>query len=339
MRHYSIWLKKHDSRGNQILNDLQSYKREVMEIKDKIYDKDLILPIDAEQDHEIDPDFRLCFVDGGESNKELLGASVYFIRASALLWKDQTEFIRDLDMGVIDYDEHTKERVELLRGAMEFDVAIRSVELKTPPTHIFLDGSLHVNAKKRQIKGSEYGMYRKKLVRLMKLCREKEVSLVGVSEDSTSRLFAHYISALCYIELPKFMTDSSILRMLTKDRCVCYRTIQFTPYSKFASELDEDLVVSFPTVYVQPTPLSNPLRIDVPEWEQNFDGIINLVLKLSKGSRYYGYPLPLYLVHLDVKIGPKLSEWNTRQLIHFISREDPDLYDAILRSSRKDMRF
>jgi len=40
-----------------------------------------------------------------------------------------------------------------------------------------------------------------------------------------------------------------------------------------------------------------------------------------------------------VKIGPKLSEWNTRQLIHFISREDPDLYDAILRSSRKDMRF
>ena len=92
-------------------------------------------------------------------------------------------------------------------------------------------------------------------------------------------------------------------------------------------------------MYVQPSQLSNPLRVDVPEWESDLDGIINLILTLSKGSRYYGYPLPLYLVHLDVKIGPKLAEWNTRQLIHFISKQDPDLYDAILRSSRKDMRF
>jgi len=74
--------------------------------------------------------------------------------------------------------------------------------------------------------------------------------------------------------------------------------------------------------------VSNPLRIDVPDWEKDFDGIIRLILQLSRGSKQYGYPMPLYLAHLDARIEQKHAEWSTTQLIHYLSKNDPELYET-----------
>lgn len=335
MRHYSLWLDRYKSRRDQILRNLKAYKDEVNLIKKIISDKKLILPLN---ETSADITERMCFVDGGEGITELLGASVYFIRASGLILDKigntpKEEFIRDLDIDMIDYDEHTKERVEFLRSAMEFDVAMRCIEGYNPG-YIFIDGSLYVNSGKRPVECSEYHLYRKKFSRLLKLCKNKEIHIVGVSEDSQSRLFINYLSMKYGIKFPRFMTDSSILRLISKN--TKFRTIEFTPQPIFES--DSPLTISFPTVYIQPTSLSNPLRIDVPDWEQDFNGIIDLIVKLSKGSKQYGYPLPLYLAHLDARIEEKQTEWSTKQIIHHISREDPELYDTILRERRRGFR-
>lgn len=339
MRHYSIWIDRYNKKRESLLNDLKGYKKGVDSINGAISDKNLILPLDKTKP-EIKA--RMCFIDGGEGIRELLGAAIYFIRASGLILDRRKEgidekFVRDLDMGILDYDDYTKERVELLRGAMESDVAIRCIK-EHDPEYVFIDGSLYVNSRKRPVDCEEYNIYRKKFVRLLKLCKEKKAHIVGVSEDSRSRLFMNYLSMKYHIEFPRFMTDSSILRLLTKN--TCYRTVEFTPQSKFEAEdkLNSTLTASFPTAYIQPTKLSNPLRVDVPDWEHEFSEVIRLIVQLSKGSKQYGYPMPLYLAHLDARIEQKHADWSTTQLIHYISKNDPELYDTILKERRRSYR-
>jgi len=339
LRHYSIWIDKYNKNRESLLKDLEGYKKGIESIRKTISDKNLILPLEKS---ESEIKARMCFVDGGEGIRELLGAAIYLIRASGLIL-DRTKrgnnekFVRGLDMNILDYDDYTKERVELLRGAMESDVAARCIE-EHDPEYLFMDGSLYVNSRKRPIECDEYPIYRKKFVRLLKLCKKKSVHIIGVSEDSRSRLFVNYLSRKYNIKFPRFMTDSSVLRLLAKN--TRYRTVEFTPQSKFEAndKLTSTLTAYFPTVYIQPTELSNPLRVDVPDWEHEFDKIIRLIVQLSKGSKQYGYPIPLYLAHLDARIEQKQADWSITQLIHYMSKNDPDLYDTILRERRRIYR-
>lgn len=341
------FLQQYEKRGSEILSELQEYKHTVREIEDKIFDKNLVLPLDS-KDKSLDDSHKriMCFIDGGEGIRELLGAGLYFIRASGLVYNgnlNENSFVREMDLGIIDYDDHITERVQLLRGAMEFDVAIKCIETHNPK-YIFLDGSLYVNAKKRHSASEceEYEIYRKKFFRLLKICDKDSIHIAGVSEDSESRLFVNYMANKYDIKLPKFMTDSSVLQLLCEDLKNAnknfngvYRTSEFIPQTKFEVN---DYEIEFPTVYLQPTPLSNPLRIDVPNREKNFDKIIGLIVSMSTGSKQYGYPLPLYLVHLDAKIKETQTEWATNQLISYISKRDKELYDAILREKRRMTR-
>ncbi len=340
MGHYSIWLEQYKGCRDNILEELKSYSREVDAVKGSIKGKNLIIEVD---DSNNETDGLMCFVDGGEGLREVLGAAVYFLKASGLVLEKTDEklgnerFVREVDMGLIDYDEHTKERIELLRTAMEFETALKAIE-KHNLSHLFLDGSLYVCSRRRPIECREYQIYRKRFTRLLKKCRQENIHIVGVSEDSKSRLFANYLSMRYDIKIPRFMTDSSILKMLSGNNR--YRTIEFTPCSRFEAEsrINSSLIASFPTVYMQPTLLSNPLRIDVPGWEENFPEVLSLVLDLSKGSRSYGYPLPMYLAHLDARVERKQAEWSTKQLLHHLSREEPALMDSILCKTRRDSR-
>jgi len=339
MRHYSLWLEKYGKSREDLLTNLRGYKQEVNSVKKTIEDKRIILPLDK-NGPEIKA--RMCFVDGGEGIRELLGAAVYFIRASGLVL-DKTgdavteKFVRDLDMDIVEYDDYVKDRVEFLRAMMEFSVAERCVE-EYKPEYLFIDGSLYVNSRKRPVDCEEYGLCRKRFVRLLKLCKNKGIHIVGVSEDSRSRLLMGYLSMKYGMKFPKFMTDASILRLIAKN--TRYRTIAFTPQSRFEAEDDINSMIaaSFPTAYIQPTEVSNPLRVDVPDWETEFDKIIKLIVQLSRGSKQYGYPMPLYLAHLDARIEQKQADWSTNQLIAYLSKNDPDLYETILKERRHGYR-
>jgi len=338
MRHYAIWQDKYSKNRENLLAGLKGYKKDLEPLKKLLTEKKLILPLPKTGK---DISAKMCFVDGGEGFTELLGAAVYFIKASGLVLDRSGEaqkerFERDLDISILEYDDHTKERIELLRGIMEFDVAEKCIE-EHAPEYLFLDGSLYVNFSRRPVECKEYPVYRKKFVRLLRLAQKKGVHLIGVSEDSRSRLFASHLSTKYGIKPPRFMTDSSILRLTAGN--TRYRTIEFTPYARFEShEQNGTMQVSFPTIYMQPTEASNPLRIDVPDWEKDFDKVIELINQLSKGSKHYGYPLPLYLVHMDAKIEQKHADWSTNQLVCYLSKNDPDLYETILRERRRGFR-
>jgi len=338
MKHYSIWLNKYSEIKNDILDELQTCRMEIDEAVKGIPYGELIKPLEKKKVEK----GRMCFVDGGEGIIELLGATLYFIRASGLVLEGSGEgmketFIRDLDMNLMDYDDHTKERVELLRDCIEFDVALKCVE-EHKLEYLFLDGSLYVKARKKPIKCDEDRIYRKKFVRLLKACQKQKVNVVGVSEDSRSKLLSNYVSMKYDIDLPKFMTDSSILKLLAGNKS--FRTIEFKPKSKFEADdkISDSIVASFPTAYVQVNGYSNPLRVDIADWNESMDEAIALTAELSEGSRYYGYPIPLYLVHMDAKINPKHAEWAANQLSAHIQKKDRSLYDSILGKTRRSLR-
>ena len=340
MRHYNLWLEKYASRRSQILSKFSEYKKLTQELREKIPEKELLLKINPEE--EI-PQTRLCFVDGGEGLRELMGMGIYFIRASGLLITHNCGsgkgecFERDLDMNIIDYDDYTKERVELLRDSMEFDIALNCAK-KHKPEYIFLDGSLYVKARRRPIECEEYSVYAKKFMRLLSLCKKEKIRLVGVSEDSKSKLLTKHLSQKYKVKLPSFMTDSTLLRILCGNKT--YRTIEFPTQSKIESndETTASLTAGFPTAYTQPTPLANPMRVDVPDWDNNLERAINLIAALSKGSKQYGYPLPLFLVHLDARIKEGHMEWSTDQMINYLLKADPTIADAIFRKTRRGAR-
>ncbi|MBN2251766.1 MAG: DNA double-strand break repair nuclease NurA [Candidatus Altiarchaeota archaeon] len=339
MRHYSIWLERYGKGREELLENLKGHKREIDSIKKNIRGINAIRPLKKDA---ADINARMCFVDGGEGIKELLGAAVYFIKASGLVLDRSgggiyEKFVRDLDMNILEYCDYLKERVEFLRSMMEFDVAEKCIE-EHSPKYLFLDGSLYVNASKRPVDCPEYSLCRKKFARLLKRCRKEDIHVTGVSEDSRSRLFISHLSMKYGIKFPSFMTDSSVLRLLAGN--TRYMTSAFTPQSRFGAqeELNGTLTVSFLTAYLQPTEVSNPLRIDVPDWEREFDRIMDLIVQLSKGSKQYGYPMPLYLAHLDARIEQKHADWSTTQLVHYLSKNDPELYDTILRERRHSFR-
>jgi hypothetical protein len=338
MSHLGLWLDKYSHRRTQILEHWAGVETTLSNIKKLIPEDELFRPVvDI-----ADTSSRMCFVDGGQGFRELLGLGVYFIRALGLILSKATEgghgelFIRDLDMNVIHYDEHTKERVDLLRDGMEYDVASRCI-LEHRPSILFLDGSLHVKAAKRSIKGGESEYYRKKYIRLLRLAKRQGVSLVGVSEDSKSRLLSHHLGREFGVRFPKFMTDSAILKSLSSTQT--FRSCIFTPDARFRGQnFAESVVDGFQTAYLQPSPLSNPLRIDAPSWETDFEGIISAVSMLCKGSGSYGYPLPLYMAHLDARIPPTQTDWTAKQIVQYVSKRNEHMGDAMLKATRRAAR-
>ena len=320
-----MWMHAYEKRREEITSALEVYSKKVLEVKQRVPVKEVFTDV---TDGEAGSKKLACFVDGGEGFRELLGAGAYFIRASALVWGDGSqEFLRDLDLGVISYDEHTKERVELLREAMECRLALKAVRERKPEL-IFLDGSLHVKNSLKPLDCKEYEDARSALAELLDYAKNEGVRLAGVSEDSKSRQLLRFLNKKFHAKFPAFMTDPMIMELLAGERAA--RSVEFVPPSGGTA---------FKTAYLKPSATARPLRVDAPEWEQDFDGVISEVAALSRGSRGYGYPLPLYLAHLDARITPKHADWASTRLQSHVMKNNPKFGKALMGSARRSPRL
>jgi len=319
-------MQAYEKRRDEITGALEVYSKKMLEVRRHVPVKEVFSDV---TEGKAGKKKLACFVDGGEGFRELLGAGAYFIRASALLLggDGKEEFLRDLDLGVISYDEHTKERVELLREAMECRLALKAARERAPEI-VFLDGSLHVKNSLKPLDCLEYEDARSAMTDLLVHCKNEGVRLVGVSEDSKSRQLMRFLNKKYNAKFPAFMTDPMVVELLASERAC--RSVEFTPPSGGTS---------FKTAYVKPSKTARPLRVDAPEWEQDFDGLLAEVVTLSKGSRGYGYPLPLYLAHLDARITPKHADWATTRLQSHVTKNNPKFGKALLGSARRSRRL
>jgi NurA-like 5'-3' nuclease len=330
MPHLELWLEKYGERRAEILNNWQTTVGRVENLSSELRKELIFQEIKKKETiHQ-----SMCFVDGGEGIRELMGLGVYFIKASAFLMpKDEKtprdNFMRNLDMNFIEYNHCTKERIELMRDQLEFEIALQAID-EIEPDILFLDGSLYVKAFKKPIYCSEYAMYLEKYRELIKKCLERDICLVGISEDSKSRLFSKFLEARHGVTIPKYLTDSSVIEILSPYSS--FHTVEFIPKNHH-DNLFRNL--AFPTTYVKTTPYSIPLRVDCLNKNSNLCEVASIISTLSIGSGAYGYPIPLYVAHLDAKVRPAQVEWTVNQLVSYVSKNNGGEYDQILRHSRR----
>jgi len=338
MTQLNLWLERYSLRRAQIIENWSSLARGVEGLKGMLPYEELfeVIGPDAQATG------KMAFIDGGQGIRELVGLAVYFIRASAFVMArdgggDMGEvFMRDLDMNVIPHDQKTKERVEFLRDAMEFEIA-RRCGLKERPDTIFLDGSLFVKAFKKPIDCDEYNIYRTSFRDLVSMCKSEGIGLVGVSEDSKSRLFLKYLTCRFGVRFPPFMTDSTVLRILAPYRS--FRSRAFIPDGKlYRGGSKPTLTEEFATAYLQPNASSNPLRVDVLGGKKAISPHLETLASLCRGSGSYGYPLPLYYAHMDSHIPLSQMDWTVRQIVNYVSKNDDILANAVMKSTRRMAR-
>ena len=80
------------------------------------------------------------------------------------------------------------------------------------------------------------------------------------------------------------------------------------------------------------------MKIDVVGGEKQLKEILPLLSHLSKGSQHYGYPVPLYLAHLDARIDPKHADWSAKRLKYHALKSNPELGAALFSKTRRDVR-
>lgn len=328
MRHLDLWLEKYRERAVEIQDELEQYGYWVAGLRKRLEGIRITQPVKEVKSME-----KACFIDGGEGLHELLGFGIYFTRATGIIGNGEGYgFLREMDLNVIEHGEFMKEYVELQREIQELNIALKAVDEGCE--RIVLDGSLFVKSSIKLIDHPESGEYIEKLRLLTDLCREKNISLMGVSEDSKSRLLTRKLSIQMDLAVPSSLTDSTLLRIIGGDGV--FQTDVFQPRIK--THLKGCSGTCFPTAYLQPTRISNPLRIDFLEGEENIRELLGWIYGLSKSSKSYGFPLPLYLAHVDSHLKSKHVEWTSRQIIKQALKTQPELGDALLRDTRKNSR-
>ncbi len=303
------------------------------------HDEGLVVSIEGEPRL---PEHDMAFVDGGEGIQELLGAVAYFIRASSLSLRCErvpsadSAFTRMLDLGLLHYDPYVKERVEFLREALEFEAALKAVR-ESPPNLLVLDGSLYVKTYRRPLDCGEHRRYLQAFMRLLTVCEQEDVTLVGVSEDSASRVFLKHLSERYGIASPPYLTDVSALSIVSPG--LRMHSVEFIPASPLAvPAAGQASFPEFPTLYLRPTASAHPLRVDRAPWGMAFGDVIEALVALSAGSGPFGYPVPLYLVHLDARITPAQSVWSAQQLVRRASEDGGELARALFSRTRHELR-
>ena len=227
MSHYHLWLDKYNIRREQIVDSWSAFTQDVSDLRESLPVYDIFKTIE----NKPLPNIKMSFVDGGEGFRELMGFAVFFIRASAFVTESNLEddlkqcFLREIDMNVVPHDIGLKEKIEVYRDILEFKVAINSIE-KENVDLVVLDGSLQVKFNKKTADNALKKFYNQTLLELFELCMDNNVTLTGVSEDSSSRLFTKYIRQKYNVDFPNYLTDSTIIRILSPHHS--FKTVNFT---------------------------------------------------------------------------------------------------------------
>lgn len=353
MNYYALWSSRMKEKGREIDRLVAGIHGDMGRVLDESGLEGIaygIRPKDAPKR------LSLGAVDGGEGLKELSGIAVYMIRASGVFSRDGGEFLRDLDLGVIQLDRQTKAKVQFMRATMEYNIA-RELAHRFKPDYLLIDGSLLVGVEVDPIRINEYRLYIASLRTLIESCEKLGVQLVGVSEDSSSRGLIAYLSEKNHFDRRtmrtlRSLTDASLIQSYIQSRILkqgkkfeCLATKPFLPVSdkgrdwiKKHTGIDR----TFPTFYLQATKFGRALRVDYPA-DGRADGkkaekLASLLASLSQALKRYGYPLPLYVAHQDAELPRSLMDKTSLLIEKQIFRSFRDEYISIYAPKRRDSR-
>lgn len=346
--YYELWSKRIGERQGDISRVVGEIHKGIETVLQESSLRDMLYDVEEKKFDKTS----IGAVDGGEGLAELSGVAVYLVRASGLVKNEKSEFVRDLDLGVLPVNRQTKARVQFMRAAMEYRMAHRLAE-KFKPDYLLIDGSLLVGVEIDPIKIDEYETYISALRGLISTAEEKGIKLVGVSEDSTSRGLIGYLSekglSKGVAHSLGSLTDASLLQLYTQRQrskdSKAIATRPFIPVSNKGREWvkkNTGIDQSFPTFYLQATRFGRPLRVDFPSDGKNIGEsakeIASFLTYLSQIPKRYGYPLPLYLAHSDAELPKELMDRTAMLIQKQIFKSWGDEYISMYSKKRRDSR-
>ena len=317
MEYHELWVREITKKASAITDTFRKKKNELSNVE--------INWITPDKDIRVD---RVAAVDGGMGIYEAYGTAIYLVRATAVILDKKVNFIRKLEMGVVEPYNYVNERVRWARDALEFKCAIDAMKKSNI---ILLDGSIsgYLNVPKMESFCSELEEYFKWLIKMLELAKKRKIFLIGVSKDTKTDFLLKNSDR--YIE---GMTDATAIDILIGD------SIGMTPSMKVESVqakkvLKEDYLKEFSLVYSSYMRLSKGariIRVDMPEWIHDKDEDLFAILREISSN---GYPAPLHIAHNDATIPKELMDKTFRLLRNLCITNDPEIMKMMKEKRRR----
>jgi len=308
-----------------------------------------------QETHPKQPDGLIAAVDGGIVSKSLHGMDIVLLRSGGVCFiyeKGKMKGVKHKPSKFPDYmpyvfdnvsDFDWRARANILRQTMEIERAIEMIEEN--PFMLLLDGSVvpHQAYRPHEDQKECMVMYKNMIGRysdLYKKSMKKGIKLVGVVEDSRSRIICDMLSQVisgpdCSV-LDVTRDTSLLFSMLEKGE----KTVTFN-YSKepgnhpTLADLPEHAgkIHSF---YLKTVPYDRPLRLDFLSDNPLADGdeIASIISSISNHHVSYGIPAPIIEADNISKVSEKeMSDFYSQILT--MTGELPD----IMRMRREQRPF
>ena len=295
------------------------------------------------------PDLSSTFgVDGGEGMREYQGVVLYVTRAAA--WSED-DVLSSWDFGTLSRTRAPQVRVAARRVKLESDVATRAAERGEV---VMLDGPIVPH---HDLKGANedspnrkdyWGQLLRARRRLLEVCEEEGVVVMGVIEDCKARHLLRSVEAELgeegSLDSLKALNDPVALsRRLGGEPVlrVGERTHAFRlPSSEYpvVREFERATGYEMHTFYVRTTEYSPPVRVEIPEFVDP-DEAASVVLGTSVEYGGYGIPLPLVMADEFAKVTRSLIDWLEEGILEELaSRGELDVIFTVFRRLRRESR-
>lgn len=290
-------------------------------------------------------DLKIVGVDGGLAKRSLHGFDCVLVRSVGVCFEykknkiktvryypsklppvkaDVTEALNDLDWAYY---------TSVFRMFSEVETAIKCAEVFSPDI-ILMDGSIVPHYSDRPSKTSQVYSFYKELVekyhKLYKVCKEREIILAGIIEDSRGNRFCDIIrkEVLSRIEHPSKSEAENILEK-TRDTNLLFWVLkrgETTISFQYADNPDEhpvlrefnkDVREKIYSFYVKTAELDRPIRVDFMKNREAENKIAGILLSISGQHSGYGIPAPLIEADTIAKLSETEMEIFYSQVMRF----------------------
>ncbi len=296
-----------------------------------------------------------AWVDGGSAYLDLVGGSLYVIRAAAGLFRpnESIKWYERMDAGFTSLPRNVDRFVGIERDILEIECILEL--LNNNPEFAVLDNGLASYATQGVPHSSLYYFthpqpddsphyeyfrsYMRFLQRfdiLIQQCQTLEVPLIGAAKDPRSRLLSREYN------FPRKLNDSATLALYAGGRTgftpVMDAKYLEIPRVKQFLESKSILIdgrADFQTMFGIMKPHGRVFRLDTLRSQENrLDEVKGFAVSMHDGN---GYLLPSHIVHNRAMIPDALSESLARLIMSSIAKEDMNTAKFVFGAQRRSM--
>ncbi len=336
------WIEHIREFSDKILHEMRRFKDQIKGID-----------IELSESTALDSDTKSLWVDGGSAFTDLIGGSLYVVKAAAGLFEpDQpVKWYEKTDVGFTSLPRNVDRLVGLKRNILEIECILELLNHK--PDFVILDNGLASYAtmgvphstlqyfsKPVPDDSPQYEYFQsfmqfmKRYDILIQQCQVLDIPLIGAAKDPRSRVLSRKFN------LGKRFTDTTLVSLLAGER-VGFTSPIDASYLEIPRVkqylLENDILTEgrgkFRTMYGILKPRAPVFRLDyLEDQEKHLESIRRFMVSMHDGN---GYLLPSHIVHNKATIPKKLANSLEHLIVSSIAKKDMPSAQFIFGSQRR----